>query len=280
MADLEPVPVWVDGIYVKAGLEKDKAALLVVLAALRDGRKVIVAVESGHRESTDSWAAVLRDLRRRGFRAPRLVIGDGHLGIWGALATVDPTAAEQRCWNHRLMNVLDKLPLYPVYFTYTLHLYPALFHLYPVLTGVNVGESFAVSPGELVIGRGDTCDVQVLDDGASRRHALLRIEGNEASLEDLSSRNGTFVNGRRIDRQRLHDGDKIQVGSTTILKLTFQDEVDETFQRRMFESALRDPLTRAFNKRYFMGSPALHERREIAVGRRDDAHMLTGQRRS
>jgi transposase-like protein len=110
LADFEPVYVWVDGIYVKAGLEKDKAALLVVLAALRDGRKVIVAVESGPRESTDSWAAVLRDLRRRGFRAPRLVIGDGHLGIWGALATVYPTAAEQRGWNHRLMNILDTLP--------------------------------------------------------------------------------------------------------------------------------------------------------------------------
>ena len=94
----------------KAGLEKDKAAMLVVLAALRDGRKVIVAVEGGHRESTESWAALLRDLRRRGLRAPRLVIGDGHLGIWGALATVYPTAAEQRCWNHRILNVLDKLP--------------------------------------------------------------------------------------------------------------------------------------------------------------------------
>jgi transposase-like protein len=109
-ADLEPVYLWVDGIYVKAGLEKDKAAMLVVLAALRDGRKVIVAVEGGHRESTESWAALLRDLRRRGLRAPRLVIGDGHLGIWGALATVYPTAAEQRCWNHRILNVLDKLP--------------------------------------------------------------------------------------------------------------------------------------------------------------------------
>jgi transposase-like protein len=72
---------------------------------------VIVAVESGHRESTESWAALLRDLRRRGLRAPRLVIGDGHLGIWGALAAVYPTAAEQRCWNHRILNVLDKLPL-------------------------------------------------------------------------------------------------------------------------------------------------------------------------
>jgi putative transposase len=95
---------------VKAGLEKDKAAMLVVLAGLRDGRKVILAVESGYRESTESWAALLRDLKRRGLRAPKLVIGDGHLGIWGALTAIFPEAAEQRCWNHRIMNVLDKLP--------------------------------------------------------------------------------------------------------------------------------------------------------------------------
>jgi transposase-like protein len=110
LAELEPVFVWVDGIYVKAGLEKDKAAMLVVLAGLRDGRKVILAVESGHRESTESWGALLRDLQRRGLRAPRVVIGDGHLGIWGALAAVYPTVAEQRCWNHRIVNLLDKLP--------------------------------------------------------------------------------------------------------------------------------------------------------------------------
>jgi putative transposase len=109
--ELEVVYLWVDGIYVKAGLEKDKAAILVVLAALRDGQKVILDVESGYRESTDSWSAILRDLKRRGLRAPRLVIGDGHLGIWGALAAVFPEAKEQRCWNHRLLNVLDKLPL-------------------------------------------------------------------------------------------------------------------------------------------------------------------------
>ena len=111
VTDLEVVYLWVDGVYVKAGLEKDKAAILVVLAALRDGRKVILAVESGYRESTESWAAILRDLKRRGLAAPQLVIGDGHLGIWGALAAVFPEAAEQRCWNHRLLNVLDKLPL-------------------------------------------------------------------------------------------------------------------------------------------------------------------------
>jgi putative transposase len=111
VADLEVVYLWVDGVYVKAGLEKDKAAILVVLAALRDGRKVILAVESGYRESTESWAALLRDLKRRGLQVPKLVIGDGHLGIWGALAAVFPEAAEQRCWNHRLLNILDKLPL-------------------------------------------------------------------------------------------------------------------------------------------------------------------------
>ena len=110
VADREVVYLWVDGLYVKAGLEKEKAAVLVVLAARRDGQKVILAVESGYRESTEGWAAILRDLKRRGLTAPKLVIGDGHLGIWGALAAVFPEAKEQRCWNHRLLNILDKGP--------------------------------------------------------------------------------------------------------------------------------------------------------------------------
>jgi putative transposase len=108
--ELEVVYLWVDGVYVKAGLEKE-AAILVVLAALRDGQKVILAAESGYRESTESWAAILRDLKWRGLQAPQLVVGDGHLGIWGALAAVFPEAKEQRCWNHRILNLLDKLPL-------------------------------------------------------------------------------------------------------------------------------------------------------------------------
>jgi transposase-like protein len=108
--DLEVVYLWVDGVYVKAGLEKEKAAVLVVLAALSDGSKTIVTVTSGHRESTESWSEVLRDLKARGMRAPKLVIGDGHLGIWAALRNVFPEAGEQRCWNHRLLNVLDRVP--------------------------------------------------------------------------------------------------------------------------------------------------------------------------
>ena len=110
LSELEVVYLWVDGLYVKAGLEKGKAALLVVIAALRDGSKVVLAVESGQRESTERWSQLLRELKRRGLNCPRLVIGDGHLGIWGALSNVFPDAAEQRCWNHRLLNVLDRIP--------------------------------------------------------------------------------------------------------------------------------------------------------------------------
>ena len=107
---MEVLFMWVDGVYIKAGLEKQKAALLVVVGGLSDGRKVILAVEPGYRESTESWSGVLRDLKGRGLSCPRLVIGDGHLGIWGALSNIYPDAEEQRCWNHKVMNVLDRLP--------------------------------------------------------------------------------------------------------------------------------------------------------------------------
>lgn len=110
LSDQRVVYLWVDGIYVKAGLEKEKAALLVAVAALSDGSKVILAVEAGHRESIESWSRLLRSLKQRGMNCPRLVIGDGHLGIWGALANVYPEAGEQRCWNHRILNVLDRVP--------------------------------------------------------------------------------------------------------------------------------------------------------------------------
>lgn len=107
---LQVVYLWVDGVYVKAGLEKQKAALLVVIGGLLDGRKVVLAVEPGYRESTESWSEVLRDLKERGMNCPCLVVGDGNLGIWGALASIYPGALEQRCWNHKVVNVLDKLP--------------------------------------------------------------------------------------------------------------------------------------------------------------------------
>jgi transposase-like protein len=104
------VYLWADGVYVKAGLDTSKAALLVVIGADAEGQKRVLAVESGQRESAESWAAVLRDLKRRGLSAPKLTIADGHLGIWSGLAQIYPESAEQRCWNHKLRNVLDTVP--------------------------------------------------------------------------------------------------------------------------------------------------------------------------
>ncbi len=106
----ELVYAWADGIYVKAGLEKEKAALLVVIGAMSDGRKEVLAIRSGYRESTESWMELLRDLRDRGLSAPLLVMADGGLPIWSAADQVWPQAAQQRCWNHKIINVLDALP--------------------------------------------------------------------------------------------------------------------------------------------------------------------------
>ena len=110
LSELEVVYMWADGLYVKAGLEDHKAALLVIIAATTDGKKVLLACESGERESKEGWCGILRDLISRGLRLPRLAVADGHLGIWSALGELHATGKEQRCWNHKICNVLDKLP--------------------------------------------------------------------------------------------------------------------------------------------------------------------------
>jgi putative transposase len=102
--------LWADGIYLGAGLEAERSALLCVLGAREDGTKELLALELGYRESSASWAGVLRDLRDRGLAAPLVAVGDGALGLWAALGEVFPATAHQRCWNHRILNVLDKLP--------------------------------------------------------------------------------------------------------------------------------------------------------------------------
>ena len=108
--DLEVVYLWADGLYVKAGLEDTRAALLVMIGVLTNGQKVVLAVESGQRESKESWGMILRDLRKRGLKPWRCTIADGHLGLWAALGEQYPTLAEQRCWHHRILNILAALP--------------------------------------------------------------------------------------------------------------------------------------------------------------------------
>ena len=120
-----------------------------------------------------------------------------------------------------------------------------------VLAGASVGEMYKIDHDKTVIGRGQRAEVRLLDDGISREHARVMVEGNRIFLEDLGSTNGTFCNGLKVDRKELADGDKILVGSTTILKFTYHDNLDEIFQKQMYESALRDGLTKAFNKKYF-----------------------------
>jgi len=119
-----------------------------------------------------------------------------------------------------------------------------------VMAGSNVGEMYKLDKDQLVIGRGDKADLRLLDDGISRDHARVVKDGAAMMLEDMGSTNGTYCNGVRVTRQALSEGDKILLGSTTILKFTYQDQLDEAFQRQMSESALRDGLTRAYNKRY------------------------------
>lgn len=104
--------IWIDGVYLKAGLEREKTALLCVIGVSEDGTKELLSIGEGYRESTASWLEVLRDLKNRGMTSPRLAVGDGALGFWSALRDIYPDCAEQRCWNHKIMNVMDKLPKY------------------------------------------------------------------------------------------------------------------------------------------------------------------------
>lgn len=110
LADRDYVYVWVDGIHFNIRLEDDRLCTLVIIGVRPDGTKELVALEDGYRESTDSWATVLRDLQCRGMRAPVGAIGDGALGFWAAVRDVWPETREFRDWCHKMGNVLDKLP--------------------------------------------------------------------------------------------------------------------------------------------------------------------------
>jgi transposase-like protein len=110
LSNVDYVYLWADGIHVNVRLEEDKLCLLVMIGVRADGRKELVALADGYRESTGSWADLLRDCKRRGMRAPVLAAGDGALGFWGALREVFPQTREQRCWFHKISNVLAALP--------------------------------------------------------------------------------------------------------------------------------------------------------------------------
>ncbi len=110
LSGVDYVYMWADGIHVNIRLEQERLCLLVLVGVRADGTKELIALTDGHRESAGSWADLLRDAKRRGMRAPVLAMGDGALGFWTALREVFPTTTEQRCWFHKIANVLAALP--------------------------------------------------------------------------------------------------------------------------------------------------------------------------
>ncbi len=123
-----------------------------------------------------------------------------------------------------------------------------------VISGPLSGQMFRLDDDEIELGRSPTAQIRIEDDGVSRNHARV-ISNDEGALvlEDTGSTNGTFVNGGKTPSRVLQDGDRIQIGATTLLKFSYQDSDEEAFQRRLYESAIRDGLTGCFNKRYFTG---------------------------
>jgi diguanylate cyclase (GGDEF)-like protein len=138
-----------------------------------------------------------------------------------------------------------------------------------VLAGMSTGETFRLDADRSIIGRSPRAQVRLTDEGVSREHAVVSVESDEVFLEDLGSTNGTFCNGVRVKRRALEDGDKIMIGSTTILKFTYHDKFDEAFQKQMLESALRDGLTKVFNRKHFNDVFA----KEFAFALRHDAPL-------
>ena len=110
LSQVDYVYCWADGIHVNIRPDEHKLCLLVLIGVRADGSKELVTLADGYRESSESWADLLRDAKRRGMRAPVLAVGDGALGFWGALREVFPDTREQRCWFHKSANVLAALP--------------------------------------------------------------------------------------------------------------------------------------------------------------------------
>ena len=135
-----------------------------------------------------------------------------------------------------------------------------------VISGAELGRMYKLEGPEMTLGRGDQVSIRIVDEGVSRRHAMIKQAGDTVTLVDLESTNGTFCNGERVHDRVLRDGDKIRIGTTTILKFTLQDALEEDFARRQYEWATRDALTGCFNKKYFVERlPA-----EMAYAKRHD----------
>lgn len=132
------------------------------------------------------------------------------------------------------------------------------------LSGARLGRLYTIGAEPLVIGRSPECGVHLPEEGVSRRHARIEWRETEVWLKDLGSTNGTFVNGVATDEHALQDGDRIQVGVTTLLRFAWQDELEQQFQQHQYDSATRDGLTGVYSKKYLLESLAT----EVAFAQR------------
>ncbi|QQR91698.1 MAG: diguanylate cyclase [Myxococcales bacterium] len=121
-----------------------------------------------------------------------------------------------------------------------------------VISGPNVGRMYRIDiEKRYVLGRSSKADIRLDGEGVSRQHCRVQLEKDKLQIIDLQSRNGVYFQGNRVDQLEINEGEKIALGSDTVLRFAYHDELDEEFQQKMLESALQDPLTSAFNKRYF-----------------------------
>jgi diguanylate cyclase (GGDEF)-like protein len=121
-----------------------------------------------------------------------------------------------------------------------------------VIRGRSVGWVHELTQHPSVVGRSPDVNLTIDDSAVSRRHARIEPSADGYVLVDLGSTNGVFVNGLRVDRHALKDGDRIQIGTTTILKFCFQDELESSFQKKLYDSATRDPLCGTYNRKFFL----------------------------
>jgi diguanylate cyclase (GGDEF)-like protein len=121
-----------------------------------------------------------------------------------------------------------------------------------VIAGAQVGELHKIVKPRTTIGRAVTADIRIVDEGISREHVAIMLDGDRVFVRDLTSTNGTFRNGERVEIAEIADGDKVSVGSTTILKFTFKDGIDEAYEAQIYRTALEDSLTRALKREFFL----------------------------
>ena len=121
-----------------------------------------------------------------------------------------------------------------------------------IIAGTQVGQLHKIAKSRTVVGRSPDADIRIVDDGISREHVEILLDGESVSIRDLGSTNGTYRNGARVEAGEVTDGDKISLGSTTILKFTYQDGIDEAYEQRFYRSALLDGLTKALKREFFL----------------------------